>query len=461
MHLVVIGAGISGLAAAWAAQTQACGQDLRITVLEAGDRVGGKAQSNAHPGGWLTESGPTGFLDNEPALDRLIDLAGLQKLSAQDSAARRFVVLQGKLREIHAHPLKFARSGLLSPSGLLRVLRERWVAPKSDESVWQFGARRMGSQAADRLLNPMVQGVFAGDAKQISLPAAFPRMAEFEREYGSLFKALGARRKAAKAEGKQPGGGPAGPGATLTSFEGGLQRLPQALAEKAPFAIECNRAVHSIERATDRRWALQTSTGPLLADGVVLATEGWATAQILTAQAPDVAKPLQAIPYPSVTVLSLGYGPESRAAFPIGFGCLIPRTEKQRALGFLWDSHIFPGRAPDGHVLVRALYGGAVDPSVIELSSEELLATARAEIQSLFGVTAAPTVHFETRWDKAIPQYNLGHLQRVKQTEAALQEFTAGQGPLELAGNALYGVAFGKAAARGWQAGESVTVGLQ
>jgi oxygen-dependent protoporphyrinogen oxidase len=188
-HVVVIGGGISGLAAAHGCADQVP-DSLRITVLERQAEVGGKAVT-LQEDGWLVEAGPTGFLDNEPALDRLIKTTGLTKLPADVAAARRFVVCNGRMREIHAHPLKFARSGILSPLGMLRVVGETFIPGRrdgDDESVWEFAARRLGRQAADRLIAPMVLGVFAGDAKRLSLPAAFPRMASLEQEHGSLIR---------------------------------------------------------------------------------------------------------------------------------------------------------------------------------------------------------------------------------------------------------------------------------
>lgn len=462
MHLVVVGGGISGLAAAWAAheEAQRQGAEVQITLLDAADQVGGKALSTSHGGGWLTESGPTGFLDNEPALDELVGLAGLTKVAANEAAAHRFLVLGDRLREIHAHPLKFATGGILSPLGIMRMAREFFVPGKqgdADESVWEFGRRRLGKQAADRMLSPMVQGVFAGDAKKLSLPAAFPRMAEMEAQYGSLFKALIAVKRAG---GK---GGPSGPSGTLTSFEGGLQALPLALAKKAPFTIRSGVRVESVLRGDHGQWALrlENESEAIVADGIVLATEGPPMARMFDADSPTLATELDSIDHPGVTVLSLGFPPEAKAHFPNGFGCLIPRSEKPRALGFLWDSSIFPGRAPDGHTLVRALYGGAVDPSIADLDSDQLKDLAIREIRELFGCAVEPDFAYETRWEKAIPQYNLGHLDRVARIEASLRTFSEGQGPLMLAGNSMYGVAFGKAAARGWKVGREVMQGMR
>ena len=488
-HLVIVGAGISGLAAAWAAKKKAeeCNRALRITVLEASGDVGGKALSTTHPGGWTTEAGPTGFLDNEPVLDRLVEIAQIEKVPAAQAAARRFVVQGGRLREIHPHPLKFARSGILSPLGLARVLRERWIPKRtqdSDESVWDFAARRLGQQAADRLIQPMVLGVFAGDAKTLSLPAAFPRMAEMEQEYGSLFRAMGALRKARR-RGQAPkgrgtgeaarmglrephggqgaaGGGPAGPGGVLTSFHGGLQSLPRSLAENASFEVRMGATVSSIGRNESGAWVLgiKDCAETVRADALVLATEGYVAAKLLQGCLPSVAGHLEPVPHPGVQVVSLGLAPEDASRMPTAFGCLIPRTEGPRALGFLWDSHIFPGRAPEGHVLVRALFGGAVDEAANEWSADRLIQQTQQDLETLFGIQGQPVLATHTPWAKAIPQYTLGHNQRLRQIEAAIEAGTRGGAPLWLAGNSLYGVAFTKAAARGWQCGEEAAASV-
>ncbi|MFT6364409.1 MAG: oxygen-dependent protoporphyrinogen oxidase, partial [Planctomycetota bacterium] len=247
-RLVIIGAGISGLAAAAAAADIRGDHELEILVLEAAGQVGGKAQTIRRDG-YLLEAGPTGYLDNEPLMDELVQKAGLEKLSADDAAARRFLVRDGKLREIQASPPRFLTSGILSPRGVLRIatepFRKQKTAPR-DESVWEFAARRLGPQAADRIIAPMVLGVYAGDAKRTSLAAAFPRMAELESEYGSLVKALFALKKQ---KGKASGG-PTGPSGKLTSFAAGLDQLPLKLAErcqaKGEFQVRTGARVESL-----------------------------------------------------------------------------------------------------------------------------------------------------------------------------------------------------------------------
>ncbi|MEZ5976055.1 MAG: protoporphyrinogen oxidase [Planctomycetota bacterium] len=467
-HLVIIGAGISGLAAAFGARERALerGTDLRITVLEAETEVGGKALSKKHLGGWQTESGPTGYLSGEPVMDRLAAIAGLTPIAATEAASRRFLVQNHRLREIHPHPLKFATSGILSPLGLLRLLRERAVpkiAPGTEESVWHFAARRLGPEAADRLIHPMVLGVFAGDAKQLSLPSAFPRMAEMEQQYGSLFKALAAKRREAKSKGTTAGG-PAGPSGKLLSFEGGIQALPKALATAAsrtehtghaPIEIRRSTPVTSITPRPGRGYIVaHPGTGPdLQADALILATEAHVQARLLQDLAPEASAALAQIPQPPVSVVSLGFAPPAANLFPKAFGALIPRKEGIRALGFLLDSHMFEGRAPAGHTLVRLLYGGTFDPEITALSSQELIAQAQRDLQTLFPAAAGPAFTQVTAWSQAIPQYSLGHPDRIARVSNAIAAPNAAHGALHLAGNSQHGVAFSKAALTGWSSG--------
>lgn len=478
-RLVVIGAGIAGLAAAFAAAAAARAQGvaLDIRVLERARVVGGKAQTRA-AGGWRLEGGPTGYLDNEPAMDRLVSAAGLDKLTADPAAARRFLVRGKRLVEIQPHPLKFATSGILSPLGVLRLATEPWrrrgalaqatfdaaaAEPAFEESVWEFARRRLGRQAADRLIGPMVLGVFAGDAKRISLPAAFPRMAELEAEHGSLIRAMIALKKSRAAN----TGGPAGPAGQLTSFAEGMHALPQNLAARGQangdFSVHCGVEVCVLDFANGM-WRIRTqpsATGSvhaetLTADAVIVATEGFAAADLLADLAPPIATELRAIPTPHVAVVGLGYGPAALAAAPRGFGALVKRGQGLRLLGVLWDTHLFPERSPDGTLLMRCMFGGATDPAIARLDDQALLDIARTELARLFrlsGADAQPLFSEVVRWPRAIPQYELGHLARVQRIRTALAALPAG---LQLAGNYLDGVAFTKAARSGLDAGAAV-----
>jgi protoporphyrinogen/coproporphyrinogen III oxidase len=485
-RLVVVGGGISGLAAAHAAAArlgargQGAADAVEILVLERESAVGGKART-AIDRGFTVETGPTGFLAPDPAIDRLVRAAGLDSelLPSDDAAARRFVVRGGRMRQVSAHPLKFAASGLLGPLGMLRLLGEPWIparaAGSGDESVWDFARRRLGRQAADRLVAPMVLGVFAGDARRLSLPAAFPRLAALEAEHGSLVRGMLAQRRrsrAASATAASPSpvapgtsrsgertpagvesgaaGGPAGPAGRLTSFATGLETLPRALA-RGPAVVRCGVTVEAIDRGPDGALLVRLAGETVAADAVVLACEAWAAAELVTRLAPGLAAELAAIAYPPVTVVALGFTGEAAQRVPRGFGVLVPRGEGYRVLGVLWDSHVFPGRSPAGSVLVRAMLGGAVDPEAGLADEADAVAWTRADLRRLLGIEAPPIFTHVHRWRRAIPQYELGHRDRVLRIEAE----AARQPGLYLAGNALHGVAFGKAAAAGLAAGEA------
>ncbi len=448
-RLVVIGGGISGLAAAWAA-SRAGGGAFETLVLEKESDVGGKALS-VREDGFLVELGPTGYLDNEPAVDRLVEAAGLTKAPANEASARRFIVRGGRMREVQAHPLKFATSGILSPLGLLRVGLE-FLAPgkkdDSDESVWQFARRRIGRQGADRLIAPMMLGVFAGDARRLSLPAALPKMAAIERQYGSLFRGLLALRRQGRRD-----AGPAGPSGVLTSFPDGLQQLPRRLAAAGSFEVRCGAEVRRVAPGAAGGYSVELAASgeSLRADAVVLAGEPWAMAQLVRDTGSALADTLDSIYCPPIAVVALGFGPAAFQKVPAGFGVLIPRGEKFRILGCLWDTFLFPGRSPERKLLVRAMLGGAVDPQAVELADDELVQVVRDDLARLLGLTVTPLYQRVIVWPRAIPQYELGHLARV----AAIEKELAARPGLYVAGNALYGIAFAKAAAAGIRIGES------
>ncbi len=461
-RVVVIGGGISGLSAAWSVvktAEQLGGPVPEVLLLEAGAEVGGKTQT-LQRGPWRLEAGPTGFLDNEPALDELVGYAGLEKLPADPAAARRYLVNGGKLREIQTNPLKFPLSRILSPLGLLRIAREPWIAKRVsevEESIWDFAERRLGEQAAERLISPMVLGVFAGDARALSLPAAFPRMAQLEAEYTSLFRAM-----AKLAQAKKLAGGPGGPSGALTSFAGGLQDLPRALASRAPFEVRTGARVCALHNSGGSAWHVDVEGQhePIACDSVILATEAWNVASLLAGHAEVASAELQALSTPGVAVVGLGYGPQELARAPRGFGALIARPEGFRILGVLWDTFLFPQRSPDGHLLVRCMLGGATDTEAVGLSDEELVRTAHADLGRLMGFENEPVFSEVVKWPHAIPQYEVGHLARVKRIDADMQALSDTHPGLHLAGNFRVGIAFGKAAAQGRDAGMAAAEGL-
>ncbi len=455
--LVVVGGGISGLAAARAAVDEAAarGTAIDVTVLERGAAVGGKASSKRE-GGWLVEGGPAGYLDNEPVMAGLVESAGMEAdlVQASDAAAKRFIVRGGRMRPVDPNPIAFARSGLLSVGGMLRLAAEPLIRPRrnsADESVWDFAARRIGSQAADRLIAPMVLGVFAGDARALSLRSAFPRLGELEDQHGSLVRGMIASRK-------KNSGGPAGPGGKLTSFRDGLQSFPAALAGSGGFRVRCNAEVEAVIASVAGGWSVRIAGDgeALPANALILSGEPWAMASILRPNASEIADQLDAIYCPPVTVMGLGFSGGVLQRMPVGFGVLIPRGEGFRILGSLWETHIFPGRSPEGGLLGRVMIGGAVDPEAAALPDDELLMLVRKDLARLMNLHEQPVYHRIVRWERAIPQYELGHSRRVAEIEAALNDHPG----LFIAGNGLYGIAFAKAAAAGAAKGRAAAAWL-
>lgn len=458
-RLVVVGAGISGLAAAWAARNAAAraGTTLDVVVLEAAPEVGGKARTVVRDG-WMVEGGPSGFLGGRPELDALLRAAGLADavLPARAESKRRFLYRAGRMREVKLNPVGFATSGIMSAAGLARLCAEPFVSRSrngTDESVWEFAARRAGAEAADRLIAPMTLGVFAGDARRLSVGAAFPRVAALEREHGSLVRGMMARGRAARREtafSKDVADARVTEPRQLVSLQDGMQSLPRRLAERGGFDVRCGACVRAVTRAP-HGWTVTTEHGAAFdADGVIVAAEPFAAARLLRPLDAAAADALDAIPCPPVTVVALGYDTGARARIPEGFGVLISRGEGIRMLGNLWETSTYAGRGPVGGILVRAMFGGALDPEIGALGEREVIALARLEVAKLYGLTAAPLFETAVRIARAIPQYEIGHAERVAAVERAVRPLDG----LDVTGFGLRGVAFGDAAADGYRVGE-------
>lgn len=413
-------------------------------MLERGAHVGGKANSVARDG-WLVEGGPSGYLSGRPEMDGLVEAIGLgpDRLPANRAASVRFLYRAGRIRRVVPNPVGLLTEGILGPLGVARMLAEPFVPrrqePNDDESVWSFAARRLGTQVADRMVLPMALGIFAGDARRLSLRAAFPRMAALEREYGSIIRGMIARH------GNTNSG-------TLTSFRHGMQQLPHALAERGGFTVRCNAGARALLR-TGTGWSVEVdgNTEAIPADGVVLAGEPWAMAPLLRPHDERAATELAGIACPPVAVVALGFGPAAAAKLPVGFGLLVARGEGFRMLGTLWETHLYPGRGPAGHLLVRAMFGGAVDPDAGALSESELSALARVEVAKLYGLTDTPLLEHVVRVPRAIPQYEIGHSARVARIGAAIDALPG----LSITGNGLRGVSFADAASDGVRVGRA------
>ncbi len=440
LRVAVVGAGISGLACAFRIQQRcaASGTALELHVLEADERAGGTIHTR-EVDGFRLESGPNGFLDSKPETMDLVKDLGIedQLLRSDDASRRRFVMVGGQLIELPSSPPAFMKSPLLPLGARLRVVREMWVSKRTDgadETVAEFATRRLGPKAYERLVDPFVSGIFAGDPTKLSLKAAFPRLAELEAEYGSL---ITASRKLAKERENDPDRNAAGPSGRLTSFPKGMSTLVHALTTALEGAVHTGERVRDVRRTSDG-WTV-TTTGQTLErlDKVVLAIPAGAAASILGRLDDALALPLSRIPYPAVAVVALGFRRE-QVKHPLdGFGFLIPSTEKRNILGCLWTSSIFPGhRAPHGHVLLRSMCGGARNSDFALQDDASLTSAVRQELDGLLGLNGEPALTSIQRWPQAIPQYVQGHLERRE----ALYETLAKYEGLYVTGNALKGV---------------------
>ena len=466
MKLVVIGGGVSGLATAFRIHERFAlhKRPLELSVLEAADRAGGKIRTELREG-YRIEWGPNGFLDGKPDTLELCRDLGIEGalLPSSEAARKRYVFSCGELHQVPESPVSFFRSPLLTLGGRLRVLKEAW-APKTppglDTSIAEFGRRRLGREAAEKLLDPMVSGIFAGDPAVMSLASCFPRIAEMEREHGSLLRAMAAlqrarRRVSRNAESKgsdEPlgteetkGGGPAGPAGNLTSFENGMEQLVRALEQRLGKSVRKECVVTSLlpeesQDKTDRyriRYRHQGVEQEMSADGVVLAVPAYEAKQILMEMEPAVCGLLAGIPYAALVVVALGFS-GAQAAVPLdGFGFLVPYGEGSPVLGSLWTSSIFSGRAPADSVLTRNMLGGWRNGWTVSLEEEELEAIASAMLQKAVG--SRGRVHFRRciRHPQAIPLYLLGHVRRLEAIEGRLARFPG----VYLTGNAFRGVA--------------------
>ncbi len=401
MKIAVLGAGISGLAAAhFLART------AEVVVFEARGRVGGNIRTDTLDG-CRVEWGPNGFLDSEPAtLDLVADLGlGARLQPADPAAARRFIWRDGHLRALPSKPMGFLISPCLPLAARLRALAEPFIRSRSgdDESVFDFARRRLGHGAAEILVDGMVTGIFAGDPKRLSVASAFPRLLALEAEHGSLVR--GARGRGL------------GPPGRLTSFDHGLQVLVDALAQRLDVRLGT-----PIEAWAD-----------LLEDGfdrVVCTLPAARAAAIVPG---ELANLLRRIPTAPVAVVALAFDPP--APVPRAFGFLVPHGQGLPILGALCDSSIFPGRAPAGRHLVRVLVGGRRNADAVDLADDRLVDLAFHSLERAWGLLPAPTAHGVVRHRVGIAQYERGHARLLREIETNCPP------QLRLAGSSYRGVA--------------------
>lgn len=446
-RVVILGGGVTGLTAAYRLSRAAVdrGRPIDLVLLEARDRVGGAFWTD-HDRGYVLEGGADSFITNKPwALELCHDL-GLsgQLIGTSHQHRRSFVVRNGKLVAVPEgfvlmaprRLLPVLTSPILSWRGKMRLLMDLVIPRRTedgDESLAGFVRRRLGREALDRLVQPLVAGIYTADPNELSTLATLPQFPEMERVHGGLIRGAWHRKESGEADAS---GARYGLFATLAD---GMGTLPSTLAAALPHScVHLNTSARRIVPPEGRgRWRVELLDGQVVeSDAVVLATEAHAAARLLDSADPGLALQLRAIPYASSAIVQLGYR-RDQISHPLnGFGVVVPAVEGRRILAVSFTSVKFPSRAPEGHVLLRVFLGGALQSDLFDLGDAELIAIAREEVQSLLGAKGAPDLERIARHVRAMPQYTLGHLDRV----AEIERLAARHPGLILAGNAFRGV---------------------
>lgn len=440
--VVVVGAGISGLTAAYRIQRRL---DVSVLVLEAGPRVGGTATTD-HVGGFTIDRGPNGFVASHDATWRLSHELGIldELRPASTEAAQRFIFMDGSLHPISPNPLRWLRSDLLSVRGRMRAALEVMIPPTKteDESVWQFFARRFGREFADTIGATAVIGVAGGDARRLSMRALFPRFVELEQQHssvvrGALARQLGRLQGSVRRQLSDESLPASPPGGTMSFGAAGIGRLASKLAAHPGLEVRVDSPVANVDRLEPGGFIVRLANGQRVrAEQVVLAVPAYVAGQLVGSMAPELSAALDGIEYASMSVVTLGYENRSLERVPHGYGFLVRRGQGIRMLGCQWTGSIFPEQVPAQHSVYRCLFGGSFDAPIIHLERGKLFRVAESELSRIHGVRATPILRHTITWPRAIPQYTLGHRERVRTIESRTSVLRG----LHLAGNAYYGI---------------------
>lgn len=468
-QVVIVGGGISGLATAYALTEEGAKIQIPVqcTVVEREPRWGGKILTHVTDS-YLIEGGPDSFLTSKPWALELCRTLGLQDqlISTNPQHNQTFSFCRGALRELPQGLLAFrprrvdtlVSSGLLSWGGMLRMAAERFWPKQnpwpSDESLGAFFRRRFGTEAFEYLIEPLVAGIYAGDADELSIESTFPRFRELEREHGSVIKGM---RKALASPPSAPR--PSGAATSMfMSLRGGLGELIQSLVETLrKRGVELMAGVGCLEiqsptLGSGEFQVILENGNRLPADAVVLATPAYQTARLLRAFQPGIASLLDGIPYASTATISMGYPAESIASQIRGFGFVVPRKEQRPLLAATWTSLKWPDRSRAGETLIRCYIGGRGRETVVEQDDSSLVTCVRGELLSMVGITAAPTYAEVHRWRQGMPQYVLGHQERL----AKVQEQLARSPGLYVTGAGLYGIGIPDCIREGMKVGKQI-----
>lgn len=447
--VIIIGGGIAGLSAAYYMNKKAAerGGNISVSLLEAGSTWGGKITTE-RVDGFVIEGGPDTFLATKPwAVDLCRELGLEGRLHGTNPQHKNTYVLnRSHLRPLPDGltmmiPTRFGpmiRTRLLSPAAKARMGMDFLIPPRStngDESLGEFVTRRLGRPAYENLIEPLMSGIYAGDGDRLSLQATFPYLRELELKYGGLVKgALAVRYQMSKNGKKAPGSRSAflTPTTGLTEIVEGLLAHLEASGTRMCLNTEVKRVIRSGEG-----YRVDLPNGDSRqADAVILAAPAYRSGQLLQELDRELASDLQAIPYTSTATISLAYREEQLPRRLDGYGYVIPRCEGRRALACTWTSTKFPHRAPAGYALLRVFVGRAGEEQGIPWDDSGLVDLAQEELRLTLGIQAVPTLTRVFRWERAMPQYNLGHPARLQRIETAISAYPG----LALAGNGYRGI---------------------
>ena len=453
-RVVVIGGGITGLTAA--ERLVALLPGARVTLLEASERLGGVIQTERRAGR-IMERGPDVFLMSKLAALALCRRLGIEdRLQGTNPAARgAYILRRGRLHRVPqglsglvpSRLWPFVATSLLSPVGKARALLDLAVPPRrdpGDESVAAFVRRRLGNQMYTRLIEPLLSGIYAGDGERLSILATFPQLRERERVHGSLLRAAWRERRSAMR-------GPSG----FLAPRGGMAEIIEALEARLAPRVDVRRSTRalSVSPANGGVYVRLADGDAVEADAAVVAVPAHAAGGLLAGASRDLARLLAQIGHVSTATISLAYRASDVPRPLDGTGYVVPRAEVRAALACTWSSAKFAGRAPAGEALFRVFFGGAGRPDVLGRSDGELISAARGELRETMGVAGDPLDACVTRWERALPQYDMGHLARVE----AVERLVGGLPGVALAGNAYHGVGIPDCVRSAERAAQTVT----
>jgi len=470
-RVVVIGSGITGLAAACRLQEGAASRAMLIEIklLESSARCGG-ALETVRRGGFVMEAGADSFLAEKPAARNLAERLGISSelINTQEQFRKTLVVRLGRLTPI---PEGFSlmaptwlgpmwRSNLFSLSGKLRIAIEPWIPPRTDdedESLAAFVTRRLGREVLERVAQPLAGGIYTADPATLSVRATLPRFVAMEREHGSLIRGLQGAARKRNGQVRDTSGAR---WSLFLSFRDGIGKIVESLAEQLDRSVQYNARVTEVMRLPetgDARWLVRCAGGPVLeADAVICAAPAYAAAEMIEGVAPMLAAKLRGLSYASAATVNLTYRTSDFPQPPNSFGFVVPIIEQRKIIAGSFSSLKFAGRAPDGMIVARAFIGGALQSRMMDLDDAQMAAAARDEFRDLFGVAAEPLCTYVRRWPNSMPQYLVGHGSRVSEIEKEARQLDN----FILAGAYLHGVGIPDCIATGERAAEAVLARL-